>query len=597
MIQKAIKLSLLVLLSLYGTQGFSQIKITNKELLKEILEEKMRMPPVSIEKALAREKEVRNEALNKKTRATELKVSTNATTAVEEGEAQIAMDPSNNSRMVMSYMEQDALGLRFPVYYSNNGGSNWQLSSFSSLGILNSDIGAGTSVLGGGDPVFSYDKTGKLFFSWIYLYFKPNLFDTAFVNMYWASSTDNGATWTTQPGSSKYIAHAALDLGSGEALPPYEGFHDRQWFAHDLTNGPNANALYCSCVYFPTTVEPANFTGTYVQKKPNANNSFSPKKQVFSGTTQFGNLVVDNTGNIHVTFVNLDFNTVNHASSSDGGTTFSAPHQISAGTNLFGNQGNGFVHDRENSAVNLAIDGTGFLHVVWTDFPANTGPDYHSYYSVSKNGGVTWSTPKELFFGTNKAFMPVVCAAGSKVTIGGYGVSATKISDYYIMTSVDNGNTFWAAQKISTQSTNFGSGSNSGKWFGDYYNAVRTGNKVYNIWSDGRGSAGTKMYVSTTLEPVGIQEITSLNGSFNITSVYPNPVSSQFNFDVETNESHELSISILSADGKIIQTEDRKIASGKSTINMSSKNLAVGNYVLSVTSEDGTRFTRMISKQ
>lgn len=569
---------------------------TRQRMIERLKKEKFRTP-VRISDALAA---YESRYAPKKSRASqELKVSASNDPSVEEGEAHIAMDPNNTNRLALSYMDNNAMGLAFPIYYSNNGGQNWSLSSFNSLAILQQDFGSTAFVAGGGDPIFAYDKNGTLWFSWIYVAFDFNQPDTAFAVMYLARSTDNGANWTLASGADRFIGRCSLDPATFEAFPNSDGFYDRQWFAIDYSNGSNANALYCSFVYFPNPSEPLTMTGTTVKKKPGASNGFaSTKYQVVSGETQFGNVVVDKNGNLHVTYAELGTNTIFHKVSTNGGASFSAPHQIYAGTNLFGSQGNGYIHDRENSTPNLNIDGDGVLHCVWGDFPATPGPGFNSYYSRSTDGGNTWSQPQTLTLLSDKFFMPVVSCFQKKVTIGAYVINSSKVSDYYIMTSTDNGINFGQPQKISTQSTNFSATSNAGKWFGDYYNSVRSDSKIYNIWSDGRNATGPKMYVSVTSEwPTAVTEITPLNASFSLEKLYPVPFETMLQFSLKSAVSGKLDVTLSTLEGRVVKTNHYAVREGLTDCTWNLPELASGNYLLTFVDAEGSRLSRVVSKK
>ena len=594
--KKAISL-FIVLTTMVVFNVDAQQKDSKSKLMEGIKKEKLRHP-VKLE--AVGEAEKKNNLPPKNTRGTDQKVSTIAA-GNQEGEAQICIDPNNPNRLVMSFMDNTAVGeIQYPVYYSGNGGSSWTKSNFNAFSKLSTDF-PGYFFIGGGDPVLAYDKLGNLYFSWIYLVANSTL-DTAIGAMYWAKSTDNGATFTLQPGNDHFLAKSYLDPNSPDfdAYPGSEGFYDRQWFAMDLSSGPNANTLYASFIYFNAPSESPALTGSTIKKLPSGGTAFGNKIQAISGSVQFNNVRVDNAGVLHLTGADVDNNTVLYCKSTNGGSTFSTPIPIYSGTNLFGSQGSGYIHDRENSAVNMEVDGAKNVHVVWSDFSVTPDANYKSFYSRLNNGGSSFNTPVDLttlFVAGNKLLMPVVSTAGNRVSIGAYVINSSKVGDFYIVHSQDNGNNWSAPIKVSTLSTTFNSTSNSGAWFGDYANAVQTDTKVYNIWSDGRGSVGPKMYVNTTtLWATPTVDVTPVNSTLQLDDVYPNPVSDVLNLHFSIQKQDNIQIQLFSADSKLLLTQQYALKTGKQSVSLRMEDLASGHYILKIRNEDGFDIVRHITK-
>jgi hypothetical protein len=579
----------------------AQVKDSNKgreKLIEEIRKEKIRTQPIKISDAIKAHETGEKKTPLKTTggNSIEKKVSGVSSSGTEEGEAFIAINPNNEAQLVLSYMSQSP-SLSFPVYYSNDSGNTWTKSSFNPLTGLGQNFPGGL-VAGGGDPVFAYDKNGKLFMSWIYLVINQAN-DTVFETMYWASSLNNGQTWTYAPGNSRFIGISKIDPTTFEAFPGADGFYDRQWFAVDRSNGTFSGRLYSSFLYISTPTEDPLLSGTWIKGLDAGANSWNPRNRAYIGQSQFANVAVDNAGILHVTFADVGSNQVFHVSSSDGGQTFTLPHLIYTGTNLFGSQGAGTIHDRENSAVNLAIDGNNNLHLVWSDFDLFSSP-YASFYGKSTDGGVTWSSPVDI--GTllpqgRNSLMPVVSAYGNKVTIGTYGVDNNTLSDYYNISSQTNGVSWDTARMLSTQTMNFSA--NNGVWFGDYFNSVRTSCKIYNIWSDGRGTSRSKMYVSVTNEcnKLGIEDVTPVNATFSIKNIYPNPAEANLNLSINSTVANVFTISVQDITGKQLKTESRSVAAGETTFAINIADLAPGYYAVRVQSKDGFKYSRGVEKK
>jgi hypothetical protein len=597
------KLMLPVMLAgvLLTSSSYAQTEKTEKgreKMMEEVKKEKIRYKPVKISDAIkASENEQKKSLLKTTGNTVEKKLSTATSPGIEEGEAYIAINPNNPAQLVLSFISSSStIPVSYPVYYTNDSGNTWTKSLFNPATMLSQDFPGGF-IAGGGDPVLAYDKNGKLFFSWIYLVINSAQ-DTIYEAMYWASSTNNGQSWTYAPGANHFVGYSKLDPNSFSQFPGSDGFYDRQWMTVDMTNGTYSGRIYTSFLYIPTPSENQNLGGTWVRSFNPTSNNWNARTQAFSGGSQFANLVVDNTGKLHVTFADVDQNRIYHVSSTDGGQTYTVPHLITTGSNLFGHQGGGDIHDRENSAVNLAVDAANNLHIVWTDYDLPT-ETYKSYYSKSTNGGIAWSTPVFIdnFLPTGlKSLMPVVSTFGNKVTIGAYAINASKVSDYYYISSMNNGTTWGLPVKVSTQQTNFPN--NIGNWFGDYFNSVRTDCKVYNIWSDGRGTTGTKMYVAITNDcnVVGVTELTPVNGTYSVKNIFPNPVSDELNLSVTSARQNQLSIHILDIAGKQLAVFEKSISSGENKIHLDLPALPAGNYVLALESEDGFKYSRVIVK-
>lgn len=594
MMKKLLTIFILLLFGYTGTvaQQQNDLLAAKHKLLQGIKKEKLRKPV-----PLSTQEQVTENKLTKKTRAFDTKVS-NLSSGNEEGEAQICINPNNDNQLVMSYMENTSTGsLLYPVYFSTNGGSSWTKSNFSAYNLLSTQF-PGYFLVGGGDPVFAWDKSGNLYFSWIYLMLNSS-FDTAVAAMHWAKSTDGGSTFTLQSGNNRFIGKSYLDPNSPDfdPLPGSEGFYDRQWLAVDNSGGTNNGRLYCSFIYFNAPSEPNSLTGSTIKILNSSGTAFGNKIQAASGAIQFNNVRVDHSGVLHLTGANVDFNSVIYCKSTDGGTTFSAPITIANGTNLFGSQGNGFIHDRENSAVNMEVDGAKNVHVVWSDFSVNPDSNFNSFYSRLNQGGSSFTTPLDLrtiFPSGQRILMPVVSTHGNRVTIGAYVVNAqTKTGDYYIVNSDNNGMNWFSPVKISAAGTNFSSGNNAGGWFGDYFNSVRTDTKVYNVWSDGRGSGGPKMYVSTySLWPNQVTDLTPVNSSLQLDKLYPNPASDDLKLQIRAEKNMPVHVRILSLDGKTVINQIRKVDEGLSTIQIPIQTLPNASYVLHLETPDGFKITR-----
>jgi hypothetical protein len=330
--------------------------------------------------------------------------------------------------------------------------------------------------------------------------------------------------------------------------------------------------------------------GVLVQTKTPSTTKFNNGVLVYNGSTQFANVEVDKGGTLHVSFADLFAEEILHASSSDGGQSFTATHLVGNGSSLMG--GMNMIHDRENAATNLAIAGDNSLHVVWGDFTSSA----NGYYSRSTDGGNNWSTPIDLKakYGFKHVFMPTV-AADNGVAVFFYGTENNDSTNYYHVSS-DNGTTFSAAARVSSVGTDYG-GYSPADFFGDYNRTVRKDKTNYAAWTDGRMGDGPKVYFAKTQSyPDNIKEITSVNSSLSILSVYPNPARNEITLELQATETGDITIQIQDIAGKTLQRTLKKVGMGKQSISLNISSIPVGNHVIAVSTKDGLIASRVLSK-
>jgi hypothetical protein len=507
----------------------------------------------------------------------------------QEGEVSISINPNDSNKLVLSYMQQGG-GLSFPMYYSSDGGTTWKKSLFNTNNILSNDF-PGHSVLGGGDPTFTWNKhADTVYFSWIYL--SGGVADTAYFTLNWAYSYDDGRTWNIKPSSKHFIGQGFLNISTGTEYGRGDGICDREWLAIDNSGGAHQGRVYCSFVNFIQGGECIKF------KEPNAD-TFGTIHIAARGTTQFGNVEVDESGTLHVSYGSLDDNAIYHVSSTDG-LHFSVPHKVYDGLNLFGQTG--IVHSRENAAPNLAVDGAGNLHLVWSDFD---GSSVFAFYANSTDKGVTWSTPKRIAsmsasFAGKQAFMPTVAAYGNNVSISVTAIdSATDDSArYYQLISTDNGKTFGTPALLSLSATYYPEyiPSSPNYFFGDYNRSVRTACHTYALWEDGRNNLGPKVYFARTNQcsPANVTELTAVSSAIQVKAVYPNPASDKATIDIESDKAEQVTLTINDITGKTLVQQQANIHTGAQQISLNVANLSSGIYMLSVADASGLIATRKL---
>ena len=585
-LSKIICLSTLSICALGTVNAFAQEKEeihTKKEQIRELLKEKM-----TSYKLLD---SGNRSPLLKTTNTKDQRVST--ISGYQEGEVSIAVNPNDSNKLVLSYMQQGS-GLVFPMYYSGDGGTTWKKSTFNTNTILSSDF-PGHTVFGGGDPAFAWNKQADtVYFSWIYLSGNSAAADTAYFTLNWAYSYDDGKTWKVLPGQSHFIGQGLLNITNGTEYPVKDGICDREWLTIDNSGGPHQGRVYCSFV---------NFTagGECIKYKDPGSASFGLIHLASaSGQTQFGNVEVDKKGTLHLSYAYLNDNSIYHVSSTDG-IHFTSPHLVYSGLNLFGQTG--IVHSRENAAPNLAVDGAGNLHLVWSDFD---GSSAFAYYSRSTNNGVSWSTPKRLdsmsvsFYG-KQAFMPTVAAAGNSISISFTMIDPVTSDDsarYYQLVSTDNGKTFNVPALLSLSATYYPQyvPSSPDYFFGDYNRSVRTTCNTFALWEDGRNNLGPKVYFAKTSHCAltNVTEVSAVSASIQVKAVYPNPASDKANIEIDADRDEKITVSVYDISGKTLLQQQYNLHNGNQTISLQLGNIASGMYEVSVLNAKGLIATRKL---
>ncbi len=583
------KLLVLLLTMCFSILGFAQERepVNSKEdLLREVIKEKWRLSnpeyngPIGISSAA-------------KASGFDQGLSGSTATDIEEAETYIAINPNDSTHIMASYMSFGGSGtLTFPIYYSEDGGTVWKQSNFSSDSLVEV-INPGGIIGGGGDPVFAFDPNGTVYFTWIYLHISPG-FDTAFFDMMWAYSTDNGRNWDWSTGDDKFVGQGSIDLVTGGIEDYKDGIFDRQWMAVDHTGGTYDGNLYVSSVFFPNNITSLAGDGVVVRIKPAGATAFNtPNSVVSTNQSQFANVQVSSTGVVHVSYADLVTQNIMHSKSTDGGQTFSTPVTVDQGSNLFG--GFNMQHGRENAATNMVIDGNDNLHIVWTNYISGGFTNkFESVYARSGDGGATWTTVYLDSIFPDRVFMPTVSAHGTRVAISGHSINDGDTSTYWIALSPDAGLNFNATQQVSSASHRFTDFS-SQAWFGDYDKSDRTHCNVYSIFSDGRdGTIRTYVSKYNQCTSIGVPEISTLNGNLSVGTPYPNPALKGVSLDISGLEGDQVSLVLISAAGIEYPMGTRDIQVGDQTISIEWTDLPSGLYYLKGEGSKGDRFTRKV---
>ncbi|MBL7831549.1 MAG: T9SS type A sorting domain-containing protein [Saprospiraceae bacterium] len=576
---------------------FSQNSEKRKEQIREIIKEKMHLN--RFKKQLGKNLSNIIQRSNK-----EIKLSTANSLDVSEAEPYIAINPTDTNNIVVSFMDF-TLSLDFRIYYTLDGGTTWQQSTFNP-GEVFAQTNPLLQIAGGGDPIMDFDKNGKLYYGWLYLGVDASFMDGQFL-VYWAWSNDKGASFQTAPGDDIYISKGGLSFVTGDLTNFGDGIFDRPWFSVDKSNGPNANTLYCAGLFVPNNQTTLAGNGIVLKRKlPNQDKfEYSNTEVYLSESSQFSNVEVDDNGVVHVTYSDTEESSIRHSKSIDGGLSFEASDSIGIANSTF-QSGLTYIHSRENPAPNIAKEpGTNNLYLVWSSFGLTDL--IQGYFSTSKDGGETWSKPLNIAVMAddtmNHCLMPVVAANSmSGVTVSWYSVSTQKISDYKVMRSMDGGQSFEKPITVTSKSTDFSvypTGGFSPVFFGDYNKSINTDCRNLTIFSDGRESLGPKIYISVVdyCNKTVIPELTTVTDKISF-RILPNPVKSTFQIAIISSENIDAKIMLLNPEGKLLENlYSGEIGSGNitKTFNLKS-NLPSGVYFILFDSKNG-KFVRKLVKE
>ncbi len=520
-----------------------------------------------------------------------------------ESEVHATINPTDSNNIIVCAIKATTDSFSLPIYYTKDFGASWQQSTF------NASVPPQLSTYftqGSADPVLTFDNNGTAYLSWITTAYKTATDqDTVYWGLYWASSTDGGENWNFSPRG---------DIAFSQNNTRY----DKQWMATDLSNSIYQNNIYC---VFWEQGPGGSFIG--LRKKEAGQPEFSNTSVNISGTGfsyfRFPSVGVDKNGTVHVSFFGAQAGNNNHlwhTFSTDGGNTFSVPTAITEletashpntmnnGSKVLGIQDIRF-YPCPYMTANPNSDN---LYITWTGIgiasQATVGNDI--YFTSSLDGGLTWDTPKILNDNTDpnsdEFYSSIFVDSTGDVSVSWYDKSAdaTNINtDYYVAYSSDSGQTFSRASATSTP-TDFNTVGNMNNAFGigEYTQVVASPGYIIPVWADGRLNNGNlDIYVSFIKKShngLTLEQTSTLNSRFNVSALYPNPVSNRVKFDIELAQETDITIQVLNLNGQVVVDDiEKRLAKGEHTISIPI-NMAAGNYFLSITSKQGIAIKKFV---
>jgi len=342
-----------------------------------------------------------------------------------QNEQNIVINPTNDMNVVTSANDY-RYGFRAFVYTSMDGGNTFSNIMLPGWDVPTGAVGLFKHVLAGGDPVLAFAPDGTLYYSAL-------VYDTSQLNhtpsgVAVASSRDGGISWNA-PAMVHY--EASNDF-----------FNDKEWIAA----GKNGT------VYATWTSFKSNHAKGYLSSNIMISTShdygvtWSTPAQVSDAAHPYDQgsaPAVASDGTLYVAYEGNQANDVTKdqlvlARSTDGGRTFINTElgRVYDDVNCYptnlaqGRARLSFEQFRLNSYPSLAIDPTsGQMAIVWADDQGNagcggsnqtfTGLTNNQVKIVTSANGTSWSGPKMITQGADKAFPAVAMNAG-KTAVGFY---------------------------------------------------------------------------------------------------------------------------------------------------------------------------------
>lgn len=551
-------------------------------IMSGILEEKWHMPQFA-------EPSGAHEAGRQKRALLEFRFTDNQELARSEGEPFIAVNPLDSNEVVVSFMDL-GFELDFPVYYSHDGGDNWQRSEFNAIDTFKADF-PDLFVAGGGDPIFAFDNSGRLYFSWIYLGIQAL---TGTIVTYWAWSDDLGAHFTLADRDQRFIESGKVDLVTADILNQGDGVFDRPWFAADMSGGPHDGTLYCTGLFLPADSSGLEGQGLVMRIKRPGVDTFDMRQTQISAPEggQFSNVAVDANGRIHVSFVDLETSKLVHALLAPGGEEVVSIDTVAAVTGFSVPR----VHARENPAPSLVLNpGNPGVYLSWSDFSTDS---VAGYFSRSEDAGRSWTQKEEVssFFEVpfDQVLMPVLAInMDGQLAMTWFGLNADDQGFYYVSRSADEGASWSLPVQVSGDTSDF-SVYGDASFFGDYYKTAYVNQSAYIAWSDGRDSLGAKMYfarVDPSNPSVNILPVNRIQDQISMGQVFPSPGRGQAYVSIEADRPVDAKLRVYAPDGSLAAQSQLSLLPGSRTYSLPAIAGRPGIYILSLSS-GGVRMSR-----
>jgi hypothetical protein len=337
-------------------------------------------------------------------------------------EPHMAAHPTDPKKLVGSAIVNYEYGSRVASYASSDGGYTWALAAL--------------PMLDAGDPQVAFGKTGTVLFASL-----GSLDDKALPGLYVSRSENNGLSWQQPLLVAEYQDHPQMVV--------------------DHTNGRFSGRVYIGTLHGSYTLGVARSTDD--------GRTWNTPIDFVSGGDRYGhnvaNLLVLSDGTLFVPFVEWtrgsqvrgsDISTWDFVLSTDGAETFTTPRRIRI--DRIGELAALPPRARRQQLPQFGVDSYGGVRTdrIYMAFPIIVNDVARVYVQFSDDRGTTWSEAKPI-----DASTPAHAEQFNQmVTVNRHGVVGvtwfdTRASedgstfDEYFAASVDGGNTFLPAVRVS----------------------------------------------------------------------------------------------------------------------------------------------------
>jgi len=486
-----------------------------------------------------------------------------------DGEPYLAINPTNNQNLVAAWMGIKFSGglyrIAIKTRASFDGGNSWS--------IVNSLPHFGTG-FGSADVSMGFDKNGLLFISYIDYKQAP---DSG--GIYVARSYNGGLNWDTPT--------KAFDMYDVANKRPI----DRPWLVVDKSNTINSGTLYITTKPAPWIAPPNR---NYFKVSSDSGFTWTTIANVDGGTHLVGNLIAQPMAATN-TMINGNFCAAYPsyvtaqnplpayylATSSNKGQTFSYT-TIFAGVPAV-------LDSNYKSAYRLAtnpIDSNKLIFLL----PNAINGDADIMALHSNDGGQTWSNnirvnddalsngkAQDMVWADYDEQGNLVVTWRDRRNSAANGFWNAGY-DFYYSTSTDNGQTFSANQKLTSQFVAFDSIlTQSGN---DIMGCVYQGDTLYTVWGDTRNGKMNIYFAKTIASTNTNVGISLLDGEETQWKIFPNPTNDFLNVII-SNEMIGKEVFVYDASGKKIVTQTIT----DTNIKINSHTFSKGVYFLKIENE------------